>query len=96
LLGPALIWSIKQPAADNDGGDRPPTTVRLPSPSLATAPAVALGYRDPRTEGAGVVIIFQVRFESPVKVSFMEDDHPVQAFAANEADQSFHVGRLPW
>ncbi len=43
----------------------------------------------------GFVIIRQERLHMPVKRSFVEDDHVVQALAANRTNHALHVSSLP-
>ncbi len=52
-----------------------------------------LGQRKMRS---GSVVIIEVRNKDPPQMSFIQDDHVVQAFAPHAADQAFHIRILPW
>ena len=59
-------------------------------------------YRSPiggvlaqRKMRSGSVVIIEVRNKDPSQMSFMQDDHVVQAFAPHAADQAFHIRILP-
>ena len=43
----------------------------------------------------GFVIIRQEGLHLPVQASLVENDHVVEALAANPTDNAFHVGTLP-
>ncbi len=45
---------------------------------------------------SGSVLIIEVRNKDPSQMSFIQDDHVVQAFAPHAADQAFHIRILPW
>ena len=47
------------------------------------------------TMRAMVMVIPQVALEDSLQVDFIEDDHVIQAFSSNRADQSLHVRILP-
>ena len=59
-------------------------------------------YRSPvggvlaqRKMRSGSVVIIEVRNKDPSQMSFIQDDHVVQAFAPHAADQAFHIWILP-
>jgi hypothetical protein len=52
-----------------------------------------LGQRKVRP---GCVIVREEGLHVPVQRSLVEDDHVIEALAANRADDAFHVGSLPW
>jgi hypothetical protein len=45
--------------------------------------------------GACPHVVFQIRLQDATKTSFIQDDDVVQALAADQADQPFHIGILP-
>ena len=45
---------------------------------------------------APVMIILEVLGQEPPQMALVQDDHVVQAFAADAANEPFHVGILPW
>ena len=48
-----------------------------------------------RKMGSGSVVIIEIRNKYPSQMSFIQDDHVVQAFAPHAADQAFHIRILP-
>ncbi len=44
---------------------------------------------------SGSVVVFEVRNKDPSQMSFIQDDHMVQAFAPHAADQAFRIRILP-
>ena len=44
---------------------------------------------------AGALIVLEVRFQDAPQTSLIQDDHVIQAFPTNRADQSLNVGVLP-
>ena len=43
----------------------------------------------------GSVVVFEVRNKDPSQMSFIQDDHMVQAFAPHAADEAFRIRILP-
>ena len=48
-----------------------------------------------RKMGSGSVVIIEVGHKDPSQMSFIQDDHVVQAFAPHAADQAFRIRILP-
>ena len=43
-----------------------------------------------------MMVILEVPGQKPPQMALVQDDHVVQAFAADAANEPFHVGILPW
>ena len=41
------------------------------------------------------VVVIEIRTQSPTERVFAEDDHMIEALAANRPDDAFHIGTLP-
>jgi hypothetical protein len=41
-------------------------------------------------------VVLEIIFQDATQPGFIQDDHVIQAFPANRADQSLNVGVLPW
>src|SRR5215472_6079596 len=44
---------------------------------------------------AGALVVIEVRFQDAPQTGLIQDDHVIQAFPTNRADQSLNVGVLP-
>src|SRR5207249_7808314 len=60
-----------------------------------TGPHASLANPCPTINAGATVVIIQVRSNRPTQRRFVEDDHVIEAFAADRTDHTFNIGALP-
>ena len=87
-------YRLMPPTVHSDDGDRPPQELPPRIRAQVAAPGVARVCPGPAV-GAPTMIIQQVAGQQAPEMTFMENDHRIQAFAPDAADETLDVWIRP-